>query len=83
MIVGCQLDVQDAEENNEGGLRWSDRGFMAFGHSPTSWKALWEEVFGKGNVVIESSVAEWKSRVARERTPTHKRYEHTWRVMRV
>ncbi|KIJ46342.1 hypothetical protein M422DRAFT_165297 [Sphaerobolus stellatus SS14] len=81
MIVGSHLDLPDTEGNKKGGFRWSDKEMMVFAHSPTSWRALWEDIFGTGKVRVESWVGRWKSPWATSGGP--ERYLHTWKVTRL
>jgi len=45
--------MEDIPENKEGGTRVTlMKNDSIFAHSPTSWKALWQEVFGQGVVEV-------------------------------
>jgi len=53
MIVGSHGCAVDTPENKDGGVRRSMSGTSTFAHSPTSWKAMWWEVFEESNVVLD------------------------------
>ncbi|KIJ29317.1 hypothetical protein M422DRAFT_36974 [Sphaerobolus stellatus SS14] len=78
MILGSNMGLPDADDNRNGGLRWSRTGKSIFAHSPTSWATMWKNIFGEGNVRIESWVK--KNTNFRPESPM---YLHVWKITRL